>query len=939
MYLHMKSPWILLLLIINFNSFAQDPFTKYLSLPRKQMLDSIETHSFLAKSRLDTTRYFAGVKSLSFFAKKNNDAFLMQYADFLEAVFYLSGKQKFNVENKLVKIKNALLLLESGDEKDMLMANIEHYRGLNIVIQNMMSAKALKHFLSADLIYRKLGYQNVTFAGYKLNNIGQYYQLVAQDYKNALKYYLEAEKYIEKDPIDLNRIFFYRSMAKTLVYHGEYDEAIKYNKLGIAQVRLRKDSLRIGSLLGNIGEIILNHKPNPSSAERYFLEELKYRNKYNPKGFDDIAKVYANLCQIAALKKQKSLSDSLFLLSVKTLAAETDSMKVKMAQRAIYKNKIIADTLLKNFESAYRHQQLLQNVQDEIFKQELKEATTKATVLYDTEKFRMEAELANQQSKNARFWFAIVSLLLIITIVGAYVIYIFWKMRGERLSQTLDFERKEAERLAEIDNIKNRFFTNISHELRTPLTLLLAPISDLEAKFGTNSILTLMKSNLGRLNNLINQILDLSKLEAGKMKVNAQNDDLVFFVRNILASFESLANSKNIKLNLVINASKLIFGFDKDKLEKILNNLISNAIKYTPENGNVNVTVRENFGEVIFKIEDTGIGIEQSQIPKIFDRYYQIENNNNQLIAGTGVGLALVKELVAVMNGKIEVESLENAGTTFRVILPNIDSEKETVSKYPNFVPESEVSGIDAKGLLLVVEDNDDLRKYIQSLFFQNFRVLEAKDGKSGLEIAINEIPDLIITDLMMPNINGLGLCKLIKADRRVCHIPIIMLTAKADLDSRIEGFETGADEYLAKPFSPNELKVRVSNLLKNRNLFFEKYGLENPRTTSSKDLNQIFIKNIIDLIDIRLSDSSLNIEDLAENLNLSSIQLRRKLKAITGSNPTEYVRNYRLQKAEIMLKAKTSSVSEIAYKVGFESLSYFSKVFQEKYGKLPSEW
>ncbi len=935
----MKSHWILLLLIINLNSYAQAPLTKYLSLPRKEMLDSIETRSFLTKSQMDSNSYFAGLKTLRVFAKKNNDAFLFQYAEYLNAVFYLSGKEKINIEDKLVNIKNSLSKLSSGDERDLLMANIEHYRGLNIVVQDMMSAQALKHFLEADLIYRKLGYENVPFAGYKLNNIGQYYQLVAQDYKNAIKYYREAEKYIEKDPIDLNRIFFYRSLAKTLVYHGEYDQAIKYNKLGIAQVRLRKDSLRIGSLLGNIGEIILNYKPNPSAAESYFLEELKYRNKYNPRGIDDIAKVYANLSQIAALKKQKSLSDSLFLLSVKTLAAETDSMKIKMALRAIYKNKIIADTLLKNFESAYRYQQLLQKVQDDIFKQELKEASTNATVLYDTEKFRIEAELANQQSKNSRFWFAIVTLLLIMTLIGAYAIYVFLKMRGRQLSQTLEYERKEAERLAEIDNIKNRFFTNISHELRTPLTLLLAPISDLEAKFGTNSILTLMKNNLGRLTNLINQILDLSKLEAGKMKVKAQYDDLAYFVRNIMASFESLANSKNIQLDLVMNSTKLMIGFDKDKLEKILNNLLSNAIKYTPANGNVKVTLRESFGEVIFKIEDSGIGIDKRLIPKIFDRYYQIENDNNQQIAGTGVGLALVKELVAVMNGKLEVESLENAGTTFRVILPNIDSEKETVSQYPIFVPESEVSGNDAKGLLLVVEDNDDLRTYIVNLFSENFRVLEATDGKSGLELTINEIPDLIITDLMMPNINGLGLCKVIKADSRVCHIPIILLTAKADLDSRIEGYETGADEYIAKPFSPNELKARVNNLLKNRNLLFEKYGLENPRAISSKDLNQVFIMNIISQIELRLSDSTLNIEDLADKLNLSSIQLRRKLKAITGSNPTEYIRNYRLQKAEKMLKAKTSSVSEIAYQVGFESLSYFSKVFQEKYGKLPSEW
>lgn len=936
----MKSLLTSILILLNINLFAQNQLSKYLSLPRKEMIDSVETHSIIIKSELDSNQYFAELIPIKDFAQKNEDPYLLNFHEYLKALFFLTAKQKIDIESKLVGIKSKVAKLKASDEKEMLLANIEHYRGVNIIVSNKMSAQTLKHFLTADLTYRKLGYKNVLFAGQKLNNIGQYYQLIVLDYTNALKYYREAEKYIDKDPIDLNRIFFYRSLAKTLVQHKAYDEAIKYNKLGIAQVKLKKDSLRIGSLMGNIGEIILNHKPNPLSAETYFLEELKYRIKYNPKGRDDLAKIYGNLCQIEALKNNRGAADSLFEISLITLSEESDSMKVKMALRSIYKNKIVADTLLKDFESAFRHQQLLLGLNDEIFKKELKEASTNATIQYETEKFRMEADLANEQIRNSKFWFVIFFLIIISALVGAYGIYLYWRLRGRELSRKLDFEKKEAERLAELDNLKTRFFTNISHELRTPLTLLVAPIDDLERKIGPDATLTMMKNNLGRLQNLINQILDISKLEAGKMRVTSQYGNISAFLKNTLAAFDSSAISKNIRLKANFPEPNLMFSFDKDKVEKIVNNLVANALKYTPDGGEVAVSLQAKNGEIILKVKDNGLGISPENLSRIFERYYQVENHQNSNFAGTGVGLALVKELVLVMNGHIDVESKANEGTEFTVVLPEQKAEalvNETDNQAISTLSQSETSITDAesKGLLLIVEDNDDLRFYIKSIFEENYQVIEAKDGKMGLELAINDVPDLIISDLMMPNMDGLELCKALRADVRVCHVPVVMLTAKADIESRIVGYDQGADDYIAKPFSNDELKSRVSGLLRNRTLLLDKYGVGG----TPKGLNQVFIQNLKEQIDVRISDSKLNVDKLAEAVKMNNVQFRRKLKAVTGLNPVEYLRNYRLEKAEKLLKAKAATVSEIAYQVGFESLSYFSKVFQEKYGKSPSEW
>jgi signal transduction histidine kinase/DNA-binding response OmpR family regulator len=551
------------------------------------------------------------------------------------------------------------------------------------------------------------------------------------------------------------------------------------------------------------------------------------------------------------------------------------------------------------------------------------------------------------------------------------------------VEQKLSFNIEQSARLKELDTLKTNFFTNISHEFRTPLTLILSPLRDLQKEFPTREIFHTMQQNAERLLSLINQLLDLSKLEAGKMTVEIRQGDLSHFLRQLFSSFESLAQSKQIVFQYKQSHTSQIAYFDADKIGKILTNLLSNAFKFTPEQGRIEVRVDygplaapayrpdggTNFNTlirgwgVIIEVSDSGIGIPAERLSMIFDRFYQTEHSSNRNFEGTGIGLALVKELVDALQGKIKVTSRVGQGTVFTVSIPcdrvtwqgylKQDELLEQTNSFetPWVIPSLAVSSAieppsnGSVPILLVVEDNPDLRSYIDSIFKNSYHVIEAHDGQEGLEMALEHIPDVIISDLMMPRLDGFGFCKALKSDIRINHIPVVMLTAKAALEDRLEGFDMGADEYLAKPFNTEELQVRVRNLLKQRQLLQQKYSQQNRVLEAKKSsievlsMDEQFIQKTKTILENYFSESSFDVEKFATEMGVTSVQLRRKLKALTGQTITEYVRNYRLEKAAELLLNKTGTISEIAYQVGFESLPYFSKVFFEKFGKTPSEW
>jgi signal transduction histidine kinase/DNA-binding response OmpR family regulator len=524
---------------------------------------------------------------------------------------------------------------------------------------------------------------------------------------------------------------------------------------------------------------------------------------------------------------------------------------------------------------------------------------------------------------------------------------------------------QEVLREREMAQLKTQFFTNISHEFRTPLTLILGPLTDLLQKNPANTLYQLMYRNASRLLALVNQILDLSKLDAGQLQPNIHAGNLTEWLRVLTGSFSSLADSRDIRLSFLSETTDFDLSyFDRDKTEKIITNLLANALKFTPAGGTISVQLKAApYKQAMIQIQDTGIGIPADQLSRIFERFHQVVGKTATQAEGTGIGLALVRELVGVLKGSVSVESQVNRGTTFTVILPvdantwaglaatvnralsddEVTSEMMIESTFDELT-EGAVAGSNQTDLplLLIIDDNADVRQYIRQVMANRFQLMEATDGQDGLRKATETIPDLVICDWMMPRMDGMAFCQALKTQPTTNHIPVIMLTAKATTENRIEGFGRGADDYLTKPFHPVELQVRVENLLLQRQKLRERYSRElylKPTNVQVTSVDETFLQNAISVVERNMGNSGFSVEQLADALNLSRMQLHRKLKALTNQSATEFVRHVRLQRAADLLAARSATVSEIAFRVGFESLSYFSKSFREQFGVLPSDY
>ncbi|HET6540938.1 MAG TPA: ATP-binding protein, partial [Chryseolinea sp.] len=518
-------------------------------------------------------------------------------------------------------------------------------------------------------------------------------------------------------------------------------------------------------------------------------------------------------------------------------------------------------------------------------------------------------------------------------------------------------EHFELEKAKEVDKVKSTFFANISHEFRTPLTLIKGPVQEMLEDFEDHpkvkERLKLVQRNADLVLKLINQLLDLAKLESGTLTVEKSSCDFNTFVSAIVSSFSSLAFQKNITLATNLPTTRDLVRLDKDKVETILINLINNAIKFTPSGGSVDLNATyENNSRVVFTITDNGIGIPEDQQGKVFERFHQVSEAHKEV--GTGIGLALVKELVALMGGTISLISRPGKGSVFTVTLPieQLDiltetesgpvAAEELSSEHYQMVEDHRDNGHSQLPHVLVIEDNTDLRKFIIDSLGKEFYFLEARDGKEGMEKAFEFVPDVIVSDVMMPEMDGITMTGKLKSDARTRHIPLILLTAKTSDESKLKGLGTGADDYLTKPFDKNELLLKVRNSIALHVKLREKIKLEllkeGPKT-EVQSADEKFLYDVRALILSRLSDAQLSVESLAEEVALSRSQLLRKITALTGMSVNELIRTFRLQKAAQLLEQHWGPVTQVAYEVGFANLSYFSKVFKEQYGVLPSDY
>jgi signal transduction histidine kinase/ligand-binding sensor domain-containing protein/AraC-like DNA-binding protein len=564
-------------------------------------------------------------------------------------------------------------------------------------------------------------------------------------------------------------------------------------------------------------------------------------------------------------------------------------------------------------------------------------------------------------------------------LVLAGLIYGAWRMQVRRLRIRHEFEmsRFEATKLREVDELKSRFFANISHEFRTPLTLILGPVKrmhDTAKDLEMRDELGLVHRNAIRLLDLVNQLLDLSKLESGAMKLQAAPENIVPLLKGLLQSFCSYAERKKISIAFNSSAEDIAVYIDREKVEKIVTNLLSNAFKFTPEGGRIELSIVPDSQSVNIRISDTGIGIPAGDIPKIFDRFYQVDGSHTREQEGTGIGLSLTRELVELHKGTITVESEEGRGSTFTVRLPlgtaHLNPEEicgpdvaripeepqvreesrdmdrttgpgEDERRLPVGVP-GHILQESAKRVLLIVEDNADVRQYIRRDLDGEYNILEAIDGADGWGKSVDQLPDIIVSDVMMPKLDGFELCAKLKGDERTCHIPVVLLTAKASSQDKIEGFEIGADDYIMKPFELAELKVRLRNLLDQRTRlheYFRKHGLFEIEAQKITPVDQKFLQNAVGIISGRMSDPGFGVESLAAEMAVSRSLLLKKIEALTGEMPSELIKRTRLNKAQRLLEGRFGNVTEVALEVGFSNPAYFAECFKKQFGCSPSHY
>ncbi|WP_339841977.1 ATP-binding protein [uncultured Maribacter sp.] len=814
-----------------------------------------------------------------------------------------------------------------------------------------------------------------------------------EDYTNAFKTLQKSQTYSEKigDSLNLGWSIAYQGFIFTAL--GDYQEAEKYH---LNHLRLSKKygiKRSISGANGNLGNVYKNLGNIPKSIKHWkegiriakeiglplyavigtgnlisiYIDEKDYENasKYleeyisvlghlkNPEYHSDILLFQ---CQIEYglgnyIEALKKCNDCIKIYDVNNWDYDTDILKSLYEINKKLNNHALA---LNYFE---KYQELIDNenenksrteIQNIIFNNQL--STDSIAKAQEKESLSRTYKAGLLKKNRERNLFLILGFLVLLLGTAYFIIY-------------RKIETTKRKRLREINTLKNALFTNITHEFRTPLTVIKgmtdAIKSDLQNKKpeGIQNSLEMIERNSNNLLHLVNEMLDLSKLESGNMELQLIQSDIIPFIKYLGESFSSYALENDIKLTIYCEIESLIMDFDGNKLTSIVSNLLSNAIKFTEEQGKIIVHInkinQKDQSYLSIKIKDSGIGIASEELPNIFNRFYQTDASTVRKNEGTGIGLALTKELVELMNGTIEVKSKLSKGSEFSVKIP-ITNNAKTISQVPQTL-DSTFQIIRTKSkqvaktqdtaaelpLLLIIEDNMDVAHYLKTCLKSTYETIHAVNGIEGIEIALEKIPDIIICDVMMPGKDGFEVCKTLKNDERSDHIPIIILTAKATFEDKLKGLSIGADAYLAKPFNKEELFTRLDQLILVRKKLMkklEKSGYSSLLNEEFEDPQTKFLKQIIESVHTHLDDANFGATQLAKELHLSESQIYRKLKSISDKSTAIFIRTVRLQKAKELLQTSSKSVSEIAYVVGFSNPSWFSRAFKDEFGYPPSE-
>lgn len=832
--------------------------------------------------------------------------------------------------------------------------NSRYYTGLsnaysvygNYYIVQSDYINAVKYYTKVDSLCTKYNYSGSS-CSVAVMNIGSI-KSTLEEYDDAMFYFNKAEKIFEGKNSAIsstNQVLLFKGIVE---YKREnYKKSQEYLENALAYFDSTQREAKKVEVLIFLGPAY--RKTNDfDKAKKTLFEAVEISKKLDKK--TSLADSYIELGElyfekedypraIYFFKNGKEIGTKLGIVSI------VEGASKGLSDSYYYNN---------NFNAASKEYKKYITLSDSLNKLRNKEVTLDLETKYQTQKKEREIallktknELAEQQRKNQQILF--LSGLGFTTLAG---LFFFFQFRNRK---------KINKKLKELDSAKSYFFTNISHEFRTPLTLILGPIQkqlkkeDLDEEDRNN--LEMMQRNSNRLLSLVDQLLDISKIESGKLTLKVSKNKIIPFIQTLVEGFSFSAKQKQITFTTNINTDGVNTWFDKDAVEKIVTNLLSNAIKYTPKSGEIVCTAFVENNHFHFEIKNSGKTLSNEELSKVFERFYK--NNENQQ-QGSGIGLSLVKDIVKLHRGTISVKSLDNKWTVFKVVLPVskgcfkekeiIDDEINILTKqqdFENILETDKIKGTEnyidtEKPILLIVEDNAEVRTYISSMFNDTYIILQAQNGQEGIDMAFKHIPDFIISDIMMPVKNGIALCNELKTDERTSHIPIILLTAKTGEENEIEGIKTGADDYITKPFNEDLLKLKVEKLLETRKKLREHYSkgiIFKPKDIAVNSTDEAFLQRVKTVLDNNLIESSFNIEEFSNAVGMSRMQIHRKLKALTGLSASEFIRSQRLKLAAQLLKKSDANVSQIGYSVGFNNPGYFSKCFKEMYKLTPLEY
>jgi len=794
--------------------------------------------------------------------------------------------------------------------------------------------QSLRYLLKSDSVFTSLNRKSSQW-GFTLSFIGDVYETL-EDYDNAEVYQTKALDIFEEKKDQYQQSYIKGKLAQLEKRKGNYQKAVQLITESTNYYRNNNYPLQLG------GSLVLESNIYSQSGQiEKALESGQEAIEINKQHKSSLGTIMALINQSQVLSNAKRYSES------NVLARQAEPLAIK--QNSYQELQQIYEVLIENsekeaqYQNAFQYTKELQAVNDTLTKRKNLIVAKDLEAKYQTN--QKEQEIALLQSKNdlveakQRNQQYLLWGIAIFSLIGLITLYLLYRNR-----------QKTNQRLKELDLAKTSFFQNISHEFRTPLSLIYGPIerilSENKLSEREKSDLQLMQRSTHRLNELVDQILDVSKLEANQWQLRVSEINVSSLLKSITASFQFQAEQKNLDFTVDISEINTVW-LDKDVIEKIASNLLSNAIKYTPSEGNISFKAFVMEENIHLQVENSGGHFSEKEMRLLFDRFVRLESTSMNV--GTGIGLALVQQLVNLCNGSIAVNNIQEDHVLFEVSLPVKKSayKPHQIIHVPDFkeISNQALQTLDEnseKPVLLIVDDHPDIREFIQTSFQQSYQVLEASDGALGLNTALTTIPDIIISDVMMPELSGTELCKQLKEDERTSHIPIILLSAKDDIESNYLGIEVGADDYMAKPFSYKLLKSKLQNLIESRAKLRARYSKEvvlRPTEISINSADERFIERVKEVLDAHLADDTFTVEKFSEVMTMSRMQLHRKLKALTGLTTSEFLRTERLKVAAVLLKDPSLNINEIGYQVGFSSPSYFTKCFKEVYGMLPSEY